>query len=76
MKVNKAGQDWLLMKHKLKAVIATAHANMEAGLSSDEYHAARGQIAVARDLIEMVEPTTPPVTTEDDYGISDTEQQE
>lgn len=71
MKVNKAGQDWVLIKAKLRSVIERAHAMMESGLSVEEYNSARGQIAVARELIEFVEPTTPPVTHEDDYGISE-----
>jgi hypothetical protein len=68
--VNKAGQDWLLIKAKLHSVISEAHALMEFGLPVEEYHRAVGRVATARELIEWVEPTTPPVTSEDDYGIS------
>lgn len=76
MIVNKQGQDWVLIRKKLGEAIRDAHAVMEGGVSMEEYHRCRGQIAMARELIEWVDPTTPPITHEDDYGISDPEQQE
>jgi hypothetical protein len=73
MQVNKAGTDWLLLKSEINSRIAGLHRDMEASLAPEEYHALRGGIAFARRLIEWVEPTTPPVQVEDDYGMSDPE---
>lgn len=76
MKINTAGQDWILMRVKLKEIVATARGVMESGTTFEEYNFARGQIAVVRELCEWADPTTPPVTEEDDYGISNPEEQE
>lgn len=71
MRINKASAEWLIIKAELNTLIDRARAAMEAGVSLEEYHYLRGQIAVAKEIIEGVEPTRPPVTTEDNYGISD-----
>jgi len=76
MKINKEGQDWKLTRAKMKDIVATARSVMESGTSLEEYNFCRGQIAVVRELCEWAEPTTPPVTEEDDYGISNPEEQE
>lgn len=68
---NKLGADWAIMKARLKTTIADNHAAMEHGLSVEEYNKCRGAVLLARELIEWVEPTTPPKTEEDSYGISD-----
>lgn len=68
--VNKLGADWLLIKKWLRDRIEASHHNIENGLTLEEYHAQRGRILMAKELIEMVEPTAPPQTSEDDYGIS------
>lgn len=72
--VNKSGADWLILRSRLFTSIADMHRKMESPLTLEEYHAARGSIALARELIEWVEPSGPPQTTEDDYGISDPNQ--
>lgn len=71
---NKHSGDWALVKTKLNEMVATAFDAM-IGPTVDiaEYNFLRGQIVLAKELIEWVEPTTPPVTTEDNYGISDPE---
>lgn len=74
MKINKLSAEWLIIKAELNTLIERARAAMEAGLPVEEYNFFRGQIAVAKEMIEAVEPTRPPVTTEDDYGISDPEE--
>jgi len=74
MQVNKQGQDWLLVKAKLGEIIVAMHDAMERGLSIEEYNLCRGQVATARELIEWVEPSTPPLTEEDSYGISNPEE--
>ena len=71
--VNKEGADWKLVKAWLRTSINKAHDAMEAGQSIEEYHFLRGQILLARALIDEVEPATPPITTEDNYGISSPE---
>jgi hypothetical protein len=74
MNINKQSVEWQLIKAKLNTIIIAARDAMEStALPMEEYNFLRGQIAVARELIEWVEPTTPPITTEDDYGISDPE---
>lgn len=72
--VNKAGTDWLVLKAQIHTIIQEAHTRMEQPLSIEQYNFWRGQIAMARDLIEWVEPTAPPQTQEEDYGISDPNQ--
>jgi hypothetical protein len=71
MNVNKVGQDWRLIRFRLVEMIDAAHSLMELGLTVEEYQQAVGRVAMARELIEWVEPTTPAPTLEDDYGISD-----
>jgi hypothetical protein len=73
MSINKAGADWLILKARINTMIAQSRDAMEAGQSVEEYNFLRGHIAMAKELIEWVEPTTPPITTEDTYGISDPE---
>lgn len=69
---NKQGADWALTKGWLNTQIAKMQDEMLSPLTPEEYHRARGGILLARELIEWVEPTTPPkVEGEDDYGISD-----
>ena len=69
--VNKAGSDWLHLRKFLKDEIDKAHQAMETPLSPEEYHEQRGVIRLARQVMEAVEPTAPPQTVEDNYGISD-----
>lgn len=69
--VNKAGTDWLLVKAEMKTRIHSTQEDMLRLLPPEEYHRLRGAVMVMRELIEWVEPTTPPQTEEDDYGISD-----
>lgn len=69
--INKVGADWLVMRSRLFTKIADLHKQMEQSLTMEEYHAARGGIALARELIEWVEPSTPVGTTEEDYGMLD-----
>lgn len=68
--VNKSGTDWGNTKKWLLIQIEKLHRQMEQPLSLEEYNQVRGSILMARELIEAVEPTTPPKTAEDDYGIS------
>ena len=68
--VNKAGADWGNTKAWLAARIDGLHRQMEDQLSAEEYHQCRGAILLARELIEQVEPTTPPQIEEENYGIS------
>jgi hypothetical protein len=70
MKVNKESPDWAMIKRWLSEQIDDSHSDMERGLTVEEYNKCRGHIALAKALIEWVEPTTPPLTSEDDYGIS------
>lgn len=70
MRINKLSPDWLMAKAWLDDRIEQSRLSMESGLSSDDYNFERGQIALARALIEAVDPTTPPQTLEEDYGIS------
>lgn len=70
MKVNKEGTDWLLIKKWLEERIDEFHIVMEFQQPIEMYNQIRGSILLARDLLEWVEPTTPPQTEEDDYGIS------
>lgn len=70
-KVNKEGVDWLLIRGELKTRIAKYQEDMLAVLPAEEYHRCRGAILLAKELIEWVEPTTPPKTQEEDYDISD-----
>lgn len=74
-KVNKKGTDWLLLKGELNTRISNMQEDMLGLLPPEEYHRCRGAILFAREIMEWVEPTTPPVTTEDNYGISDPEQE-
>lgn len=67
---NKAGADWALMRGWLKTQIATKQDEMLTPLTPEEYNAARGAILLAKEAIEWVEPSAPPQTEEDDYGIS------
>lgn len=69
--VNKEGVDWLLIKAKLRSDIAAAQEQLLAELTLEQYHAIRGAILAAKELIEWVEPTTPPKIEEETYGISD-----
>ena len=69
--VNKAGTDWLLLRSHLHTLIKAQQALMEQGLSVEEYHRAVGSITMAREVIEWVEPTAPPQTKEEDYGMLD-----
>lgn len=71
MQVNKEGADWLLIKAELNSRIADFQQQMLASLPPEEYHRCRGAILLAREMIEWVEPTIPPKTKEDDYGMSD-----
>lgn len=73
MRINKSSPEWLIIKAELNTIVAKAREAMEGELAFHEYNFFRGQIAVAKELMEGVEPTTPPVTTEEDYGISDPE---
>ncbi len=68
--VNKEGVDWLLVKAELNTRIADFQNQMLQSLPPEEYHRCRGAILLAKELIEWVEPTTPPKTSEEDYGIS------
>lgn len=68
--ISKQSAEWLLIKAWLNTKINEAHAAMEFGLTLEEYSAMRGRINLARLLIEEIEPTTPPQTKEEDYGIS------
>ena len=72
-KINKLSPEWKAIKAILTEEIEEALSSMEAGLDHEAYQFARGQIALARKVIETVEPTTPveEVATEDHYGISD-----
>lgn len=70
MTINKLSPDWIVAKQWLQDQIEKSHRNMESPLSPDAYNFERGRIALARDLIEEVEPTSPPQTSEEDYGIS------
>jgi hypothetical protein len=70
-RVNKEGADWIVAKRWLREQIEKRQEEMLAILSPEEYHARRGAILMAREMMEWVEPTTPPKTTEDDYGSSD-----
>ena len=70
--VNKSGTDWLVTKGWLTTKIDELHREMEASRTLEDYNYLRGQIALARALIEHVEPTAPPQTTEDDYGMTPT----
>lgn len=67
MNVNKAGVDWLNIKKWLLDKVDELHKAMETPLNIEEYNQARGSILMARELIETVEPTTPPTTEEDQY---------
>jgi hypothetical protein len=69
--VNKAGTDWLLIKSQLNTWIKDTHLVLEGELPLEEYHRLGGEIRLARKLIEWVEPTNPPQTVEDNYGLSD-----
>lgn len=71
MIVNKEGQDWVLIRARLKENISTAREDMLSLLPEAEYHRLRGMIIAYRALIDWVEPNTPDVSIEDDYGISD-----
>lgn len=68
--VNKIGADWVAIKAWLNHKIEQARSDMEAGQTMEEYHNLRGQILMAKLLIEEVEPSTPPQTSEDNYGFS------
>jgi hypothetical protein len=70
VKINKLGGDWLVAKAWLEEQISKSQRTMEGGLSSEEYNFERGRIALARAMVEFVEPTVPPQTTEDDYGMT------
>lgn len=72
-KVSKFSPEWAIIRAWLKEKIEAGHNYMDGGVSMEEYHFTRGQIALAKALIEEVEPTTPPVTVEDTYGMSDPE---
>lgn len=69
IKPNKEGADWLVIKAELKNRIASLQEEMLNELSPEQYNSCRGAILMARQIIEWVEPTTPPKTTEDDYGF-------
>ncbi len=69
--VNSKGQDWLLMKAHINEVVTNLQEEMLNFLPNEEYHRLRGAIQFGRGLIDWVEPTTPPQTREEDYGISD-----
>ena len=71
MQVNKEGADWKVLKAKLNTMIDGLQEDMLNLLPPEEYHRCRGGILLAREVIEWVEPTTPPITEEDNYGISD-----
>lgn len=73
IKINKLSPEWVAIKAMLEAEIEEARTSMEAGQSHEVYQFTRGQIALARKVIEFVEPTTPPKPeqAEDTYGISD-----
>lgn len=70
-KVNKAGTDWLILKAEINSRIGRMQEDMLSLLPPEEYHRCRGAILMARELIEWVEPNTPPTTKEEDYDISD-----
>lgn len=71
--VNKDGFDWKLIKSELNTRIADLQSQMLSPLPLEDYHRCRGAILLAKDIIEAVEPTTPPKTVEDNYDISDPE---
>lgn len=73
--INPAGTDWLLIRAHLNTRIAELHREMESPLAPEMYNQHRGAILLARELIEKVEPTSPPKTTEDNYGMSDPEEE-
>lgn len=68
--IPKQGAEWLIVKNWLFAKIDEAHSTMDGGVTFDHYNSLCGQVALARELIEKVEPTRPPLSQEDDYGIS------
>lgn len=68
--VNKAGTDWIIIKSWLRTKIEQLHSDMESGQTLEEYNFLRGQIRLARALLDEVEPGTPPQTIEENYGIS------
>jgi len=64
--VNKAGQDWLIIRSWIDQKIAT---DQEALIISDEdSDIRRGRIRVLRELIGWVEPDVLPETTDPDYS--------
>lgn len=69
--INKNDTSWLLTKGWLTTRIDALHRQMETGLSVEDYHGARGSILLARELMEHVEPSGPPQTSEDTYDVSD-----
>jgi hypothetical protein len=69
IKPNKEGADWLVIKAELKNRIASLQEEMLNELSVEQYNSCRGAILMARQIIEWVEPTTPPQITEDTYGF-------
>lgn len=71
--INKIGHDWLIMKSWLHTKIENLHRNMEQPLNVEEYNQLRGSILLIREIIELVEPSSPPKEEEDDYGISGAE---
>lgn len=71
MQVNKDGADWLLLKAELNTRIARLQEDMLNPLPYEEYNRCRGGILFAKEIIEWVEPTAPPQTTEENYDISD-----
>lgn len=71
MQVNKEGADWHLLRAEINTRVADLQEDMLRVLSPEEYHRCRGAVLFARGLIEWVEPTTPPKTQEEDYGMSD-----
>jgi hypothetical protein len=73
---NRQGEDWRLMRIKLSEMVATARGVMESGTTFEEYNFFRGQIMAIRQICEWADPTTPPVTVDDDYGISDPDAEE
>jgi hypothetical protein len=73
--VNKEGADWLLIRSHLNTLIEQLQQEMLSLQPPEQYHAHRGAILFARGLIEWVEPSTPPKTSEDTYGISDPEKE-
>lgn len=71
MKINQHSPEWQIIKAELNTMVGMAREQIEFGVTEIDYNFYRGQIALAKELIERVEPTRPPVTTEEDYGISD-----